>query len=121
MSKIFTNLLFFEGGTNLIFLAGSKALAQSGEGCLPKAASFNSCWPLFWPLKVPFLVRLLILIHAIDKLLLTQPVLNLKLFELSQVVHPVKLSRHHKRFELHLRLLLELVELLHALITVLRA
>ena len=118
MSKIFTNHLFFEGGTNLIFLAGSKALAQSGEGCLPKAASFNSCWPLFWPLKVPFLVLLLILIHAIDKLLLTQPVLNLKLFELPQVVHPVTLSRHHKRFELQLQ---QLIDLLHTLITFLHA
>ena len=43
MSKIFINLLFLEGGINLIFLAGWKARALSEWGCLPKLAIFNSC------------------------------------------------------------------------------
>ena len=32
----------WKGGTNLIFLTGSKALALSEGGCLPKLAIFNS-------------------------------------------------------------------------------
>ena len=60
--------------------------------------------PLSRPLRVPFLVLLLILIHAIHELPLTQPVLALELFLLpqvmQQVVHPVMLSRHHEPFEL---------------------
>ena len=43
MSKIFINLLFLKGGTNLIFLAGSKALDLSLGLCIPKPAIFNSC------------------------------------------------------------------------------
>ena len=33
----------WKGGTNLIFLAGSKALGLSEGECLPKPAIFNSC------------------------------------------------------------------------------
>ena len=43
MSKIFINLLFLEGGTNLMFKAGSNSLALSVGECLPKLAIFNSC------------------------------------------------------------------------------
>ena len=115
MSKIFINLLFLEGGTNLIFLTGSKALALSEGGCLPKLAIFNSYsraatsfLASISAAKWPFLVLLLNLIHAIHELPLTQPVLNLELFELplplfellhvvQQVVHPVMLSQNNSQ------------------------
>ena len=124
MSKIFSNLLFLKGDTNLIFLAGSKALVLSEGGCLPKPAIFNSClrtaasfsasksaFSCSAFLSHAFLAPLLILIHAIRQLPLTQPVLTL---ELAQVVHPVTLSRHCELFEL-------LHELPHVLIAVLHA
>ena len=43
MSKIFINLLFLEGGTNLIFPAGSKLLALSEGGRLPQPVILNAC------------------------------------------------------------------------------
>ena len=83
--------------------------------------------PLSRPPRTPFLVLLLILIHAIHELPLTQPVVTLELFELQlpllrgifellyvvhQVVHPVMLFRHREPFEI-------LHELPHVLIAVL--
>ena len=117
MSKIFINLLFLEGGTNIIFLAGSKALLLSLGGCIPKAAIFNSCsrtTASFLASAFNSWLLLLILTHAIRELPLTQPVLTLQLFR-------KLLSQHHELFELQLLLLHELFELLHVLITVLHA
>ena len=117
---------FLERGA---LLAGSKTLALSEGECLPKPAIFYSCsraQHLSRPLIVPFLVLLLILIHAIRELLLTRPVLNLELFELQvpllpepfepqQIVHPAMLSQLREIFELLHELLHMLIAVLHAL------
>ena len=98
MSKIFINPLFLEGGgTNLICLSAAKSAFSF--------SAFNSY-------------------SRIHELPLTQPVLNLELFELLlelfellQIVHLAMLSRHRELFPL----LRELFELRHVLIIILHA
>ena len=102
------------GGTNLIFLAGSKALALSVGECLPKLAIFNSCSRVAASnssAKSAFSFSAFNSNSRNSQASLTQPVLNLELFEL-------QLPLLRELFELQLPLLCELFELLHALIAV---